>query len=94
MINLGIHGSDIATLRTNVTLWATTEDYETTSKRLKIRFLPNVFVLPEVTLAENSNAGELFVIGLREVLEQINVNFNENSQLKILYKKFLGTSGR
>lgn len=76
LTNLGIHGSDISTLRTNVLLWASTADYETTSKRLNIRFLPNVFVVPEVTLAENNHAGELFVIGLPEVLEQINVKFN------------------
>lgn len=72
-MNLGIVGRDIATLRTNVTLWATTDDYETTSERLNIKFVPNVFVLPEVVLEEITNTGELTVVGLPEVLESLQV---------------------
>ncbi|XP_018577251.1 nuclear pore membrane glycoprotein 210 [Anoplophora glabripennis] len=81
LTNLGLHNSEIAVLQTNVTLWATTEDYETISKRLNIKFLPNFFVLPEVTLAENSNTGELFVVGLPEVLQQIKVQPADSSIL-------------
>lgn len=74
---MGIHNSEMAVLQTNVTLWATTEDNETYSKHINIKYLPNFFVLPEVELAENSNAGQMFVIGLPEVLQQIQVNFNK-----------------
>lgn len=72
LINLGVNSSDISVLRTNITLWATTDDDEVTSKHLSIRFLPGVYVAKEVILSNNAN-GEMSVIGLPEVLEQIKV---------------------
>lgn len=71
LINLGVNGSDISVVRTNITIWATTIDNEVSSKRLNITFLPGVHVEKEVVL---SNAvGEMSVIGLPEVLNQIKV---------------------
>ncbi|KAJ8968307.1 hypothetical protein NQ314_002368 [Rhamnusium bicolor] len=81
LINLGIHGSNISVLSTNVTLWAATEDDETTSRRLNIKFLPHVFVPEEILLAENSNTGDLTVIGLPEVLQQIEVRIKSDSSI-------------
>lgn len=71
LINIGVNGSDISVLKTNITIWATTDDNEVTSKRLEIKFLPGVHVEKEMVL---SNAiGEMTVVGLPEVLKQLKV---------------------
>ncbi|KAJ8925773.1 hypothetical protein NQ315_009621 [Exocentrus adspersus] len=87
LMNLDVHTIEVATLETNVTLWATTDDDETSSKQLTIRFLPNVFVLPVLTLSEESNTGELTVIGLPEVLDQIEVQPADSSILYVTESK-------
>ncbi|KAG5875314.1 hypothetical protein JTB14_016901 [Gonioctena quinquepunctata] len=83
LINLGVYRADISTLKTNLILWATTQDGEIASKRLNIKFLPGVYTDPEVTLTENSFTGELVVVGLPEVLDQIEVYPADSSILYV-----------
>ncbi|KAJ8985936.1 hypothetical protein NQ317_010693 [Molorchus minor] len=78
-VNLGVNGSEIATLHTNVTLWATTDDFETESAHLNIKFLPQFHVPLEIILDETTNTGDLVVIGHPEVLSVIEVTPADSS---------------
>ncbi|CAH1116509.1 unnamed protein product [Phaedon cochleariae] len=94
LINLGINGTDIAILKTSIILWATTDDGEVTSRKLNIRFLPGVFTAREITLSENSFTGELIVVGLLEVLEQIEVYPADSSILYVNKGKSINETSR
>ncbi|XP_023018857.2 nucleoporin 210 [Leptinotarsa decemlineata] len=94
LINLGVSGMDISVLRTNLLLWASTEDGEITSKQLNIKFLPGVFTPPEITLAENVFTGEVTVIGLPEVLDQIEVYPADTSILYVSKGKSVNETSR
>ncbi|VEN56349.1 unnamed protein product [Callosobruchus maculatus] len=83
LTNLGVNGTDISVLKTNVTLWATTSDFDTVSKRLTIKFLPGVYTDLEVQLSETTFLGEINVVGLRTVLEQISVYPADSSILYV-----------
>ncbi|XP_057657575.1 nuclear pore membrane glycoprotein 210 [Diorhabda carinulata] len=82
LINLGVNGTDISVLRTNVLLWATTDDGQTTSKNVTLKFLPGVYTVTEIIL-ENSYVGEFVVIGLPEVLKQLDVSPADSSILYV-----------
>ncbi|KAJ8960329.1 hypothetical protein NQ318_004063 [Aromia moschata] len=91
-INLGITGPEIATLTTNITLWATTEDFETESKHLEIKFLPQFYVPLEVALEENTNMGDLEVIGHPEVLAAVTVTPADSSIIFVDEGKTVNTT--
>lgn len=66
-----MNSSEIALLDTNLTLWATTDDEDIASDRQTIKFLPGIYVEPELILQGSSNTGELLIKGLPEVLKQL-----------------------
>ncbi|XP_028139589.1 nuclear pore membrane glycoprotein 210 [Diabrotica virgifera virgifera] len=82
IINLGVSGPDISMLKTDVIMWATTEDSDKSSKKIKIRFLPGVY-LPHEIILDGSLVGKFLIIGLPEVLEQVEVHAADESILYI-----------
>ncbi|CAG9832673.1 unnamed protein product [Diabrotica balteata] len=58
IINLGVSGPDISMLRTDVIMWATTEDSDKSSKKITIKFLPGVY-LPNEIILDGSLVGKI-----------------------------------
>ncbi|CAG9865544.1 unnamed protein product [Phyllotreta striolata] len=82
LINLGVNGTLISMLRTDVVIWATTLDMSVESEKQIIKFLPGVYVEKDIHL-ENTLEGEFTITGLPEVLVQIKVAPADSSILYV-----------
>lgn len=73
LIDLGLNNENISVIRSEISVWATTEDEAIESPRLTIQFVPSFYVDRQVPLLEDRNEAYMDVTGLPQVLNQLEV---------------------